>query len=233
VAVDHVSLRVRQGEIVGVAGVAGNGQRELQEAIGGLRASTSGTVMIGTTDCTGGDARKRMAAGLAFVPEDRLGTGLAPGLTLGDNLVLKSFDRPPHSRRGVLSNAAIDDTATRLTADFDVRGNRTGMPVSFMSGGNLQKAILARELTQDHAVLLAAALTRGLDLGAAEAVRDHVRRERENGRGVLLFSEDLGEVLELSDVVLVMYQGRIVGTFDRADIDVDQIGLLMTGASAA
>ena len=233
VAVDHVSLRVRRGEIVGVAGVAGNGQRELQEAIGGLRSSTSGRVVIGTTDCTGRDAKARTGAGLAFVPEDRLGTGLAPGLTLEDNLVLKSFDRPPHSRRGVLSSAAIDDTARRLTDGFDVRGNRAGMPVSFMSGGNLQKAILARELTEDHEVLLAAALTRGLDLGAAEAVRDHIRGERENDRGVLLFSEDLSEVLELSDVVLVMYRGRIVGSFDRDEIDVDQIGLLMTGASVA
>ncbi|MET0908835.1 MAG: heme ABC transporter ATP-binding protein, partial [Ilumatobacteraceae bacterium] len=190
-------------------------------------------VVIGTTDCTGRDAKERTAAGLAYVPEDRLGTGLAPGLTLEENLVLKSFDRPPHSRRGVLSKSAIDETSRTLTADFDVRGNRTGMPVSFMSGGNLQKAILARELTEDHDVLLAAALTRGLDLGAAEAVRDHVRREREDGRGVLLFSEDLSEVLELSDVVLVMYQGRIVGSFDRDQIDVDEIGLLMTGASAA
>jgi len=233
VSVDHVSLRVRRGEIVGVAGVAGNGQRELQEAIGGLRPSTSGSVIIGTTDCTGRDARTRAAAGLAFVPEDRLGTGLASGLTLEENLVLKRFNRPPHSKRGVLSNSAIDDTARMLTADFDVRGNRSGMPVSFMSGGNLQKAILARELTEDHEVLLAAALTRGLDLGAAEAVRDHVRRERETGRGVLLFSEDMAEVLELSDVVLVMYQGRIVGSFDRDQIDVRQIGLLMTGASAA
>ena len=233
VAVDEVSLRVRRGEVVGVAGVAGNGQRELHEAIAGLRAAVSGSVTIGTTDCSGTDARRRNAAGLAYVPEDRLGTGLAPGLTLEENLVLKSFGRPPHSRRGIVDAAAVHATAMRLEAEFDVRGNREGMPISSMSGGNLQKAILARELTDEHDVLLAAALTRGLDLGAAEAVRDHVRRERDAGRGVLLFSEDLGEVLELADVVLVMFQGRIVGSFARDEVDIEQIGLLMTGANAA
>jgi len=233
VAVDDVSLHVRRGEIVGVAGVAGNGQRELQEAIGGLRSATAGRVSICAADCTRRDARARSDAGLAYVPEDRLGAGLAPGLTLEDNLVLKDFDRPPHSRRGVLAPRAIRATAERLTHDFDVRGNRPGMPVSFLSGGNLQKSILARELTQPHDVLLAAALTRGLDLGAAEAVRALVRGERDSGRGVLLFSEDLSEVLDLSDVVLVMYQGRIVGRFERDEVDVDAVGLLMTGASAA
>jgi simple sugar transport system ATP-binding protein len=233
VAVDGASLHVRRGEIVGIAGVAGNGQRELHEAIGGLRPARAGRVTIAGTDCTGRGPAARHAAGLAYVPEDRLGTGLAPGLTLEDNLVLKSFERVPHSRRGVLSSTAIAHTAEQLTADFDVRGNRPGMPVSLMSGGNLQKAILARELTEEHEVLLAAALTRGLDVGAAETVRDHVRRERDSGRGVLLFSEDLGEVLDLSDVVLVMYQGRIVGRFERDQVDIDAIGLLMTGASVA
>jgi simple sugar transport system ATP-binding protein len=231
-AVDGVSFEVRRGEILGVAGVAGNGQRELQEAIGGLRPGHGGEVRIGTADSTRADARQRAAAGLAYVPEDRLGTGLAPGLTLEENLVIKRFDQPPCSRAGVLSSSVIASVASELTARFDLRSNQQGMPVSFMSGGNLQKAILARELTADHDVLLAAALTRGLDHRAAEAARDLVRAERDSGRGVLLFSEDLGEVLEVSDVVLVMYQGRIVGRFDRDEVDVDEIGLLMTGWKA-
>jgi simple sugar transport system ATP-binding protein len=113
-----------------------------------------------------------------------------------------------------------------------VRGARDGMPVSLMSGGNLQKAILARELTEEHEVLVAAAPTRGLDLAAAEAVRGHLRRERDGGCGLLIFSEDLAEVLQISDVVVVMYQGRIVGRFDRADVDVELLGLLMTGATS-
>ena len=232
-AVDGVSFFVRRGEIVGVAGVAGNGQRELQEAIGGLRPAASGTVLLAGADCTRTGARRRADLGLAYVPEDRLGTGLAPGLTLDDNLVIKRFDRAPCSHGGVVSSSAVTAIADDLTARFDVRGNRAGMPVSFMSGGNLQKAILARELTADHDVLLAAALTRGLDHNAAESVRELVRRERDEGHGVLLFSEDLSEVLAMSDVVLVMYQGRIVGRFDHDEIDVEAIGLLMTGASAA
>ncbi len=216
-AVDDVSLDVRRNEIVGVAGVAGNGQRELHETIAGLRSATAGTVT---------------AAALAYVPEDRLGTGLAPGLPIEHNLALRSFRRAPHSRRGVLRNRAMRDSAAALVDEFDVRGARDGMPVSFMSGGNLQKAILARELSEAHDVLVAAAPTRGLDIAAAEAVRRHIRRERDEGRGVLLFSEDLGEVLELSDRVLVMFQGRVVGEFTRGAVDVDRVGLLMTGATA-
>lgn len=232
-AVDGVSFFVRRGEIVGVAGVAGNGQRELQEAIGGLRPVHTGSLRLGDSDCTRTSARRRADLGLAYVPEDRLGTGLAPGLDLEDNLVIKRFDRAPCSRAGVMSTSAVASITADLTERFDVRGNRAGMPVSFMSGGNLQKAILAREMTAGHDVLLAAALTRGLDHNAAEAVRELVREERDAGHGVLLFSEDLAEVLGMSDVVMVMYQGRIVGRFDRDDVDVDEIGLLMTGAKTA
>ncbi len=230
-AVDSVSFSVRRGEIVGVAGVSGNGQRELHEAIAGLRSSTEGSVTIDGHDCSKLGPKQRHAAGLAYIPEDRLGTGLAPGLPIEHNMVLRSFSRRPHSRAGWLSSAAIAKTSARLVRDFDVRGARDGMPVSFMSGGNLQKAILARELTEHHEVLVAAAPTRGLDLAAAEAVRNHLHRERDSGRGVLLFSEDLAEVLDLSDVVLVMFKGRVVGSFARPDVDIEQIGLLMTGAA--
>ena len=231
-AVDDVSLHVRRGEIVGVAGVAGNGQRELHEAIAGVRGARSGTVTIAGTDASRLGARARSRAGLAYIPEDRLGAGLAPGLTLEHNMALKSYDRPPHSRAGILAPAAIRATADALSRDFDVRGARRGMPVSLMSGGNLQKAILARELTEDHDVLVAAGPTRGLDIAATGAVRAHLRRERDAGRGVLLFSEDLAEILELADVVLVMYRGRVVGRFDAAGVDVERVGLLMTGAEA-
>jgi simple sugar transport system ATP-binding protein len=231
VAVDGVSLTVRRREVVGVAGVAGNGQRELQEAIAGLRPVTEGSVVVMNRDCTAGGPRERMRAGLAYVPEDRLGVGLAPGLPLEHNIALKNFDRLPHSRRGLLSWASIEATAKRLVAAFDVRGNRRGMRVSLMSGGNLQKAILARELDEYHDVLLAAAPTRGLDMAAAETVRAHIVDERETDRGVLVFSEDLDEVIRMSDIVVVMFKGRIVGRFTRDEIDIDQIGLLMTGSA--
>lgn len=232
-AVDDVTFTVRRGQIVGVAGVAGNGQRELQEAIAGLRDLDNGTIMIGDTNCSTLGPKDRTIAGLAYVPEDRLGVGLAPGLTLEHNMVLKSYDRAPHSKAGVLSTGSIRATADQLVKDFDVRGARDGMQVSLMSGGNLQKAILARELTEAHDVLLAAAPTRGLDMSAADAVRTHILRERDQGRGVLLFSEDLEEVVHLSDIVMVMFHGRIVGIFGREELDIDQVGLLMTGSDSA
>ncbi len=232
-AVDGASLVVRRGQVVGVAGVAGNGQRELQEVIAGLRSVTSGSIEISGVDCSSGGPRDAMRAGLSYVPEDRLGVGLAPGLTLEHNIALKDFDRPPHSKGGFLKRSAIASTTKRLVDAFDVRGNRKGMRVSLMSGGNLQKAILARELDQDHDVLLAAAPTRGLDMAAAEAVRSHIVSERDSNRGVLVFSEDLDEVVHMSDVVLVMFKGQIVASFTRDEVDLDKIGLLMTGSDSA
>ena len=225
-AVKDVSFTVRRGEIVGVAGVSGNGQRELQEAIAGLRSARQGSVTIADTDCSKMGPRGRTRSGLAYVPEDRLGTALAPGLPLEHNIVLKSYDRAPHSKGGVLAPANIAATTKQLVEDFDVRGARDGMQVSLMSGGNLQKAILARELTADHDVLLAAAPTRGLDISAADTVRSHILNERDEGRGVLLFSEDLEEVIHLSDIVMVMFHGEIVGTFTRDELDIDEVGLL-------
>ena len=229
-AVSGASLKVRSGQIVGVAGVAGNGQRELQEAIAGLRGVKGGSVRLGERDVTSASPRQRARSGLAYVPEDRLGTGLASGLTLEENLVLKSYREPPHSRWGVLSASAIAATSKTLVESFDVRGARSQMAVSLMSGGNLQRAILARELTQPHDVLLAASPTRGLDLAATAAVRAHIRAETSSGRGVLLFSEDLAEITELADLILVMSRGRIVGSYTPETLDIEELGLLMTGA---
>ena len=185
---------------------------------------------LGDRDITSASPRQRSRAGLAYVPEDRLGTGLASGLTIEENLVLKSYREPPHSRFGVLSSSAIADTARTLVERFDVRGARRQMAVSLMSGGNLQRAILARELTRAHDVLLAASPSRGLDVAATAAVRGHIRAETDSGRGVLLFSEDLAEITELSDLILVMSRGRIVGSYTPETLDVEELGLLMTGA---
>lgn len=229
-AVDGASLEVRSGQIVGVAGVAGNGQRELQEAIAGLRPVIGGSVKLRDRDITTKSPRARSRVGLSYVPEDRLGTGLASGLTLEENLVLKSYNEPPHARYGVLSPGAIAATAETLVEQFDVRGARPGMPVSLMSGGNLQKAILARELTRAHEILLAASPTRGLDLAATAFVRRHILADTASGRGVLLFSEDLGEITEMSDLILVMSRGRIVGSYTPDTLDIEELGLLMTGA---
>lgn len=231
-AVDGASLEVLAGQIVGVAGVAGNGQRELQEAIAGLRPAIGGSIRIGGRDVTARGPRARSRAGLSYVPEDRLGTGLARGMTLEENLVLKSYNEAPHSRFGIMFWRAVTATARRLVERFDVRGARAGMPVSLMSGGNLQKAILARELTRPHAVLVAAQPTRGLDLAAAAAVRSHILSEADKGGGVLLFSEDLAEITELSQLILVMSRGRIVGSYTPETLDLEEMGLLMAGAEA-
>lgn len=231
-AVDGASLEVLAGQIVGVAGVAGNGQRELQEAIAGLRPAIGGSIRIGGRDVTARGPRARSRAGLSYVPEDRLGTGLARGMTLEENLVLKSYNEAPHSRFGIMFWRAVTATARRLVERFDVRGARAGMPVSLMSGGNLQKAILARELTRPHAVLVAAQPTRGLDLAAAAAVRRHILSEADKGGGVLLFSEDLAEITELSQLILVMSRGRIVGSYTPETLDLEEMGLLMAGAEA-
>jgi simple sugar transport system ATP-binding protein len=229
-AVNGASLEVRPGQVVGIAGVAGNGQRELQEAIAGLRPMKAGSVSIDGSDVTRSGPRARSRAGLAYVPEDRLGTGLASGLTLEENLVLKSYNVAPHCRHGVMSKSATSATARQLSERFDIRGARAGMAVSLMSGGNLQKAIIARELTQPHVVLLAASPSRGLDLAGSAAVRRHVLEETDQGGAVLLFSEDLAEITEMSDLILVMSDGRIVGSYTPETLDIEELGLLMTGA---
>ena len=229
-AVDGASLDVVAGQIVGVAGVAGNGQREFQQAIAGRRQVSSGSIMLGGRDVTHLGSASRSRSGLAYVPEDRLGTGLASGMTLEENLILKGYKDPPYSRYGMLRPRLIAARAEQLVEDFDIRGSRSGMPVSLMSGGNLQKAILARELTRPHDLLLAASPTRGLDLAATAAVRRHIRADAENGGAVLLFSEDLSEIIELSDRILVMSGGRIVGSYTPETLDIGELGLLMTGA---
>ncbi|WP_083441258.1 ABC transporter ATP-binding protein [Nitriliruptor alkaliphilus] len=222
---DDIDLDVHTGEIVGVAGVAGNGQRELAEAIAGLRSPDAGTVQVGYRDVTGTGPRHTRAAGLGYVPEDRLGTGLAPGLSIADNLALT---RPLPL---LLDQRGATDAATAVIDDFDVRTTGPGAAVRTMSGGNAQKVLLARELDTSHGAqaLVVAAPTRGLDVGATEFVRDLLDRRRREGCGILLISEDLDEVLALSDRIVVLSEGRIVLRRDAADVDVTELGLAMLG----
>ena len=228
-AVSAVSFAVREGEIVGVAGVSGNGQRELAEAIAGVRRLDAGRVEIGGVDATRLSPRRRIAAGLGFVPEDRLGMGLAPGLGIVDNLALRGYRSPPMSRGPVLDRDEMERHADDLVERFDVRGIRGRLPVRLLSGGNLQKALLAREIEHRPKVLIAAAPTRGLDVGATTAVRSHLLAQREAGAGVLLISEDLEELLALSDRMLVIHDGEIVGEVAGEGADPDEIGLMMAG----
>lgn len=224
-----VSLQVREGEILGLAGVAGNGQRELAYGIAGLRIPEAGRVEVAGRDVTRWSVRERIAAGTAYIPQNRLGMGLAPGLTTEENLALKTYRRPPYSKRGRLAAGAFRTEGARQIEQYDIRGVRPGLPIRLLSGGNLQKALIAREIEMEPRVILAVSPTRGLDVGATQAVREHLLAQRRRGVAVLLISEDLDELLALSDRLAVIYEGEIVGEMEAEQATADQLGLLMAG----
>jgi simple sugar transport system ATP-binding protein len=228
-AVKDVSLSVRGGEIVAVAGVAGNGQRELAETIVGMRPATKGTIQACGRRLGRGDPREAIAAGVAYVPEDRLGTGIAPGLSVAANVVLKSYRRSPISLGPLLRLGRIRDLARRMIKDYDVRTSGPGVPAWQLSGGNLQKVVLAREFSGAPALLVAAAPTRGLDVAGIETVHSYLRDAASKGVGVLLISEDLDEILALADRIAVMYEGAVAGERDIGSATVEELGLLMAG----
>jgi general nucleoside transport system ATP-binding protein len=230
-AIMGVSLTVRRGEIVGVAGVAGNGQRELAETIAGMRPPTEGAIRVAGRRLRGGDPRESIAAGIAYVPEDRLGTGVAPGLSVADNVVLKSYRKPPASRGPLLRTRKIRELAETVIRSYDVRTSGPEVPVWQLSGGNLQKIVLAREFSGNPVLLVAASPTRGLDVAGIETVHAYLRTAASQGVGVLLISEDLDEIMALADRVLVMYEGAVVGERDAQSATVEELGLLMAGGS--
>jgi ABC-type uncharacterized transport system ATPase subunit len=228
-ALRDVSLTVRAGEVLGVAGVAGNGQRELAEAITGLRPLTAGTVTAAGRRLRGGDPREAIAAGIAHVPEDRLHTGVAPSLSIASNVVLKSYRRGGVTRGPFLLLRRIRDRAIELISRYDVRTTGPQVPARVLSGGNLQKVVLGREFSGNPKVLVVAAPTRGLDVGAIETVHGYLRAAAADGVAVLMISEDLDEVQMLSDRIVVMYEGTIVGEGDARTATTDELGLLMAG----
>ena len=228
-AVNEVSLEVRRGEIVAIAGVAGNGQRELSETIVGMRPTTKGTVEVGGRRLRSGDPRSAIRAGVAYVPEDRLGTGVAPTMSIASNLVLKSYRRSPVSRGPFLRFAHIRELALRSIDKYDVRASGPDEPAWQLSGGNLQKVVLSREFSGEPAVLVAASPTRGLDVSSIETVHAYLREAASAGVGVLLLSEDLDEILALADRIAVMYKGGIAGEREARSATVEELGLLMAG----
>jgi ABC-type uncharacterized transport system ATPase subunit len=228
-AVKDVSLLVRRGEILAVAGVAGNGQRELADTIAGMRSATKGAVAVRGHALRSGDPRAAIAAGIAYVPEDRLGTGVAPGLSVASNVVLRSYRVPPVSFGPMLRFGRIRELAQRVMHDYDVRAPGPHVPAWQLSGGNLQKVVLAREFSGDPAVLVAASPTRGLDVAGIETVHAYLRDAASNGVGVLLISEDLDEILALADRVAVMFEGRIAGERNAESATAEDLGLLMAG----
>ncbi len=228
-AVRGVSLEVRSGEVVGIAGVSGNGQRELAYGLVGIRTPTAGTVTIDGVDVTRSSALEHIDRGFAYVPQSRLGMGLAPGMTTEENLALKAFRRAPYSKGRRLVASAFRDEGARQIDQYDIRGVRPGLPIRLLSGGNLQKALVAREVEMEPKILIARSPTRGLDVGATESVRNLILAERSRGAGVLLISEDLDELLALSDRLLVLYEGEVVGEMASEDATAERLGLLMAG----
>src|SRR5918997_2042338 len=228
--VDGVSLDVRAGEILAVAGVQGNGQSELVEALTGLRPVVSGRVRLDGADVTGHSPRQMYAAGLAHVPEDRQREGLVGSFPLTSNLVLNQIGAKPFSRRGRIDRGAVRRHATQLVEDFDVRTPSVDAAASTLSGGNQQKVIIAREFVHARRLLVLSQPTRGLDVGSIQYIHRRVVEKRDEGVAVLLNSSELDEVLALADRIAVVYRGRIVGIVDRADASRELLGLLMAGA---
>jgi simple sugar transport system ATP-binding protein len=228
-AVRGVSLEVRAGELVAVAGVAGNGQRELAETVAGIRAPTEGAVRIDGKRVRAGDPRAAIAAGVAYVPEDRLGTGVAPSVSIASNLSLKSYRKPPASYGPLLRLRRIREHAVELIRRHRIAAPGPNAAARLLSGGNLQKVVLAREFSGRPRLLVAASPTRGLDVGAIETVHAYLRGAAADGLAILLLSEDLDEILTLADRIAVMYEGAIVGETPRDGASVEEIGLLMAG----
>lgn len=228
-AVDGVSFALRAGEILGVAGVSGNGQTELVDAIVGLRRPVSGVIAIDGHDVSTWSILKRSQAGLSFIPENRETYGCVSDLSIADNLIYDRCTEKPFSRLGVLQGKAVRTYADAALKEFDVRAPDSQEPVCNLSGGNQQKVVLARILTGHTRIILANQPTRGLDFAATEFVREQLVKAAEQGVGVLLVSSELDELLALSHRIIVMFRGRIVGELTRDEFDVNRIGLLMAG----
>ncbi len=228
-ALRGVSLQVCSGEILGVAGVAGNGQRELVEVLTGLRNCTAGTALLGAMPLDSSTHWLEVGQKLAHIPEDRAEVGSVPGLSVAENLILKRFNRPPIAAGWSINSAAVHDNATHLVSDYQIATPNVDTLVRMLSGGNLQKVILAREISGRPAMMVAVHPTRGLDVGATETVHKLLIEQRDNGAAILLVSEDLDELLSLSDRLAVMYEGRIVGEMPAEGADIKNIGLMMAG----
>jgi simple sugar transport system ATP-binding protein len=232
VAVNGVSLDVRAGEVLALAGVQGNGQTELVEAIVGMRRVESGTITLRGRDITNLTPREALDAGIGHIPEDRQRDGLVLAMSVADNLVLNTPRRAPFARHGTRNFAAVNANAKRLVHDFDIRTTSIHAPVSSLSGGNQQKVIVARELSRSLEFLVASQPTRGLDVGSIEYVHRQIVEYRNRGNGSLIVSSELDEVYALGDRIAVMYEGRISGIVDPS-VSRESVGLLMAGTSMA
>lgn len=230
-AVRGVSLSARAGEILGIAGVQGNGQTELAEALSGLRRPSAGRVFLAGRDVTGASPRALIEAGLSHVPEDRQRHGLVASYAVADNLVLSTWDRRPFAAHGVRDERAVRANAEALVKEYDVRPPNPDAPAATLSGGNQQKVIIARELGREVSLLLANQPTRGLDVGSIESIHRAIVAARDQGAAVLLISAELDEILGLSDRIAVMYRGEIAAILDAREASRERLGLLMAGSA--
>ncbi len=231
VAVDNVDFELRAGEILGVAGVAGNGQRELAEALAGIRAVQSGVMELDGKSVSAADVRSIIKDGLAFVPEDRLGTGLVGNMNMADNLLLRSYWKKSAGKGIFLDYAAVQPAVEEAIRSYDIAVADSRAPVRLMSGGNLQKLLLAREIALLPKALIAAYPVRGLDIGATEMIYNLLVHERDRGAGVLFISEDLDALLKYSDRIMVLYRGRVMGIVPREEAKLGRIGMMMMGTT--
>ena len=233
-AVKDASLEVRQGEIVCLAGIEGNGQTEFVYALSGLEKMTGGKIFLDGKDVTHASIRERNAMGLSHIPEDRHKHGLVLDYSLENNIVLQRFREPEFQHMGFIKKDAVRQYSDRLAEEYDVRSGQGSATITrTMSGGNQQKAIIAREIDREPQLLLAVQPTRGLDVGAIENIHRQILAQRDAGKAVLLVSLELDEVMNLSDRILVMYEGEIVGEFNPKTTDVQTLGLYMAGAKRA
>jgi general nucleoside transport system ATP-binding protein len=229
--VRDLSLEVRSGEILGLCGIDGNGQTELVRAITGLSESESGRILLKGEDISNMTIKRRLDGGLGHIPEDRQKHGLVLDFRLDENLVVHSYLRPPFSHAGILDYAAVRANAERLIAEFDVRCGQGGATLArSMSGGNQQKAILAREIDRSPEAFIVAQPTRGLDVGAIEYIHKRIVEERDKGKAILLVSLELDEILDVSDRIAVIYNGEIVGVVKASETDENELGLMMSGS---
>ena len=228
-AVNGVSFSIRQGEIFGIAGIAGNGQSELVEAITGLRAST-GSIRINGTEVGNCPPRKSIHCGMAHIPEDRMGVGTAPNLSVTSNVIMKNYDQSPISKGWRINYLEAHSHAVDLKEGYDIQAPSVETQARKLSGGNLQKLILAREISGKPQLIVAMQPTRGLDVGAIESIQKLLLEQRRNGAAILLLSEELDELLELSDRVAVIFDGELVGQMDSNEANLNMIGMMMTGS---
>lgn len=228
-AVKNLSLQIHAGEIFGIAGVAGNGQKELAEAIAGLRKAETGAIVLNGEDVTGQNAKARIKKQIGFIPEDRLSMGLVPGMTMEENRILKEFDTDRFSKHHILKRKVIKETVQDEISRYEIKTAGEKSPVSLMSGGNQQKLLVAREIGGNPTLLIAVYPSRGLDIGAAEAIHEILLEQCKKGVAVLLVSEELEELFQMADRIGVLCSGELMATLEKKEADYDTIGRLMSG----